>query len=364
MKDTVVELTGLTKRYGAQLVARNVNLTIRRGEFLTLLGPSGCGKTTTLRMIAGLETPTSGTVVIDGHDQTDKPPYERCVNTVFQHYALFPHMTVAANIGYGLSVRRVPKAEIAERVEKSLAAVKLSGQGHKYPAQLSGGQKQRVALARALILDPKVLLLDEPLGALDNQLRRDMQLELKSLQQRLGVTFVLVTHDQEEALVLSDRIAVMNGGQIEQLDTARAVYERPHTRFVAEFLGITNFLSGRAEAGETGEIGVRLDPELALRTRPDDRVKPGDPVTVGIRPEKLGISHTLSGVNSMPATVQDVVYCGSTTKCVTITKSGLRFTSVLASPLSGELEGITRGSQVHLFFAPQDAILFPTRTDA
>ena len=230
----LLRFEGVRKHYGDVSAVDGVSLDIFEREFFALLGPSGCGKTTMLRIVAGFDHPTSGVVRIDGVDQAGKPPYERRVNTVFQHYALFPHLTVQDNVGFGLSIAGVPRAEIAKRALAALELVRLTGHEKKMPSQLSGGQKQRVALARALVLEPQVLLLDEPLGALDFKLRKEMQVELKGLQRRLGVTFVLVTHDQEEALVLSDRIAVMNKGQIEQLATATEIYERPRTHFVAE----------------------------------------------------------------------------------------------------------------------------------
>ena len=235
-------MAGVRKHYGDVLAVAHVDLTVRAGEFFTLLGPSGSGKTTLLRLIAGFERPDAGRILLDGADVTQIPPYSRHVNTVFQDYALFPHMTVAENIEYGLRVRRMPKAERRERVERALEMVRLPGLGSRKPAQLSGGQRQRVALARAIINEPAVLLLDEPLGALDLKLRQEMQRELLQVQRDVGVTFIYVTHDQEEALTMSDRVAVMNGGKIEQIGNPVEVYERPHTAFVAGFIGVSNLI--------------------------------------------------------------------------------------------------------------------------
>src|ERR687889_1261999 len=237
-----IRLRGLVKRYGSQVAVDGVDLDVRRGEFFTLLGPSGSGKTTTLRMIAGFERPDEGTVELAGEEVSDRPPFERDVNTVFQDYALFPHLSVADNIAYGLRVRKVPKGERRTRTEEALEMVRLPGLGGRKPSQLSGGQRQRVALARAIVNRPRVLLLDEPLGALDLKLRQEMQVELKRIQQEVGITFVYVTHDQEEALTMSDRLAVFNAGRIEQVGAPADVYEHPATEFVAGFVGVSNVL--------------------------------------------------------------------------------------------------------------------------
>ena len=240
----ILTLAGIHKRFGQTEVLRGLDLTVEPGEFLTLLGPSGCGKTTTLRIIAGLEAPTEGRVFLDGRDVTEEPPENRPVNTVFQNYALFPHMNVEANIGYGLRARGAKRGEIHRRVEEMLRLVRLEGYGRRMPDSLSGGQRQRVAIARSVVLSPKLLLLDEPLGALDLQLRRQMQEELKALQERLGIAFLYITHDQEEALNMSDRVAVMREGRFEQIDTPSGIYERPRTRFAAAFIGQTNLPEG------------------------------------------------------------------------------------------------------------------------
>ena len=240
--DKIIEVKNVKKIFDDVTVIDDMNLSIRRGQFVTLLGPSGCGKTTLLRMIAGFIMPTSGSILIEGQDVTEMPPYKRPVNTVFQNYALFPHMNVSDNVGYGLKIRKVPKAEIERKVEQALRLVQLEGYGKRMPDQLSGGQKQRIAIARAVINEPKVLLLDEPLGALDLKLRRQMQLELKRLQKQLGITFIYITHDQEEAINMSDRIGVMHEGVLEQLGTPNEVYYQPRTSYVADFVGNANIL--------------------------------------------------------------------------------------------------------------------------
>jgi len=293
-----IRLRGLVKRFGADVVAVDgVDLDVRDGEFLTLLGPSGSGKTTVLRMIAGFELPTAGTIELAGFDVTRLPPYDRDVNTVFQDYALFPHMTVRQNIEYGLRVKKVARAEAADRAQEALDSVRLGGYGDRRPSQLSGGQRQRVALARALVNRPKVLLLDEPLGALDLKLRQQMQVELKELQREVGITFVFVTHDQEEALTMSDRIAVFNGGKIVQLGTPADVYEMPSTTFVAGFVGTSNLLEPEAAERLLGRTGIW-----------------------SVRPEKIRIEAPTTPVapdeRAASGTIIDVDYLGPLTRIV------------------------------------------------
>ncbi|MGH2744284.1 MAG: ABC transporter ATP-binding protein, partial [Thermoleophilaceae bacterium] len=261
-----VRLRGVTKRFGDLTAVREMDLDIPRGEFFTMLGPSGCGKTTTLRMIAGFEDPTEGTVLLDGEDVTGHPPFKRATNTVFQSYALFPHLSVERNVGFGLERRRVAKEEIRRRVSEELERVGLGREAKRKPRQLSGGQQQRVALARALVNRPAVLLLDEPLGALDLKLRKQLQVELKRIQQDVGITFVYVTHDQEEALTMSDRIAVMNRGVIEQIADPETVYERPTTTFVAGFIGVSNLMPGEVVSIQTGHAELRLDAGPTVHT--------------------------------------------------------------------------------------------------
>src|SRR5262244_2332624 len=283
-----VHVSGLRKHYGDVVALAGIELVIRPGEFFTLLGPSGSGKTTLLRLIAGFERPDAGKVELGGGDVTGVPPYARNVNTVFQDYALFPHMTVGQNIEYGLRVRRVPRPERRDRVVRALEMVRLAGLGARKPAQLSGGQRQRVALARAIVNEPEVLLLDEPLGALDLKLRQEMQLELLRVQREVGITFIYVTHDQEEALTMSDRVAVMDKGRIEQIGTPVELYEAPASRFVADFLGESNFVDGVvAVAPEAGRFAVvRAGGGLEFRGVAAAPLAIGQPVTAAIRPEK------------------------------------------------------------------------------
>jgi spermidine/putrescine transport system ATP-binding protein len=292
-----VELIRVRKTFGVMWAVRDLTLQVERGIFYSLLGPSGCGKTTTLRLIAGFEQPTAGQVLIRGIDVAGLPPYRRDVNTVFQSYALFPHMSVADNIAYGLRQRHVSRAEIRRRVDQSLEMVRLTGAGKRRPAELSGGQQQRVALARALINRPTVLLLDEPLSALDLKLRKEMQAELKSLQHTVGITFIYVTHDQEEAITLSNRMAVMNAGQLEQEGTPTEVYERPQTRFVADFIGLTNFIAGIVHESFTDRSGGASSKAVAVSTSIGEiicggqqpQVTSGERVTLTLRPEKLQV---------------------------------------------------------------------------
>ena len=261
MGESILQLQQIRKSFANTEVLKGINLEAGQGEFITLLGASGCGKTTTLRIIAGLELPNSGQVILEGHNITDWEPNKRDVNTVFQNYALFPHMNVADNVGYGLKIRKVPKAQIAERVERALRLVQLEEYGKRMPDQLSGGQKQRIAIARAVINEPKVLLLDEPLGALDLKLRRQMQLELKRLQKQLGITFIYITHDQEEAINMSDRIGVMHEGVLEQMGTPNEVYYRPRTSYVADFVGNANILHKNGETLAIRSENIRMDGE-------------------------------------------------------------------------------------------------------
>jgi spermidine/putrescine transport system ATP-binding protein len=312
----LVELRGVTKRFGDFVAVDDVALAIAGGEFLTLLGASGSGKTTTLRMIAGFEQPTAGEIWMDGQPIHALPPYKRHVNTVFQNYALFPHMSVRDNIGYGLRMRGVAKAEIVERVDAALAMVHLEALESRAPRQLSGGQQQRVALARALVNRPKVLLLDEPLGALDLKLRKEMQLELKHLQTQVGITFLYVTHDQEEALTMSDRIALMRAGKIEQLGTPREIYERPATRYAADFIGETNLLPARVRAAAPGRLTLDLEGQTLEVPAPAGAVAPGQEVWLSVRPEVMTMVDAAPppGHNSLEGTVEEGIYAGSLTR--------------------------------------------------
>jgi spermidine/putrescine transport system ATP-binding protein len=307
MADIAVGIHGVSKRFGDVTAVDAVNLEIGDGEFFSLLGPSGCGKTTTLRMIAGLEFPTEGSVQIYGEEMGLRPPNQRPVNTVFQSYALFPHMTVAANIAFGLLMQKVDKTEVAERVDNVIDLVQLTGMGDRRPKQLSGGQQQRVALARALVNRPKVLLLDEPLGALDLKLRQAMEIELKELQTRVGITFVYVTHDQEEALTMSDRIGVMSGGKLLQVGTPEEIYERPASRFVADFIGETNFIDAIVVAD--GRVQLPDGTPVTAAT-----IAPPGPATLVVRPERLHLypagEHTPPGWNNVAGAVTARHYFG------------------------------------------------------
>ncbi|HEY9808318.1 MAG TPA: ABC transporter ATP-binding protein [Halomicronema sp.] len=287
-----VELRKVFKVYNGETAVRGVDLDIHQGEFFSILGPSGCGKTTTLRMIAGFEMPSAGELYIRGQSMNQVPPYRRPVNTVFQSYALFSHLSVSENIAFGLRIKRLGKAEVETRVREALKLVKMEAYANRYPAQLSGGQQQRVALARALVNRPAVLLLDEPLGALDLKLRKEMQVELSNLHKELGLTFVMVTHDQEEALSLSDRIAVMNYGRIEQIGNPVEIYEKPRTPFVADFIGDTNLFKGRIENQDASSLQIISDKKLKIIVQPQQDVNyaTGADVVVSVRPEKIQLS--------------------------------------------------------------------------
>lgn len=309
--ECAVELRGVTKKFGPVIAVDNVSLKVRDGEFFSLLGPSGCGKTTTLRLIGGFEMPSKGEVYIGGEEQDYKPPFRRPVNTVFQSYALFPHMNIFQNVAFGLQMQKTPKDEIKLQVEKMLELVQLPGMGSRKPNQLSGGQQQRVALARALINQPEVLLLDEPLGALDLKLRKAMQLELKELQKRIGITFVYVTHDQEEALTMSDRIAVMNKGRILQLDVPEEIYEQPANRFVADFIGETNFMVGKVFELNGDRAHVLIDDQVPVRVLRTKDVAIGQEVSIAVRPEKFSVTKDRIRDIDIPGTVEEVIYIGT-----------------------------------------------------
>jgi spermidine/putrescine transport system ATP-binding protein len=312
-----VELIAVTKRFGSMTAVDSVSLRVRTGEFLSLLGPSGCGKTTSLRMIAGFEQPDEGVILIGGVNAVGTPPYKRQVNTVFQQYALFPHMSVLDNVAYGLKQRKVSKAERYAKAREALELVQMTGREKHRPTMLSGGQQQRVALARALVMNPRVLLLDEPLGALDLKLRKEMQIELKRIQLQVGITFIYVTHDQGEALSMSDRVAVMSNGVIEQIDEPRAIYDRPLTPFVADFIGDMNFLSGEIVEAADGGFALAAGPGVVVRGR-GQAVK-GTRVRVGIRPERIVAAAGASGgtANSATAEVVTKMYLGDQIQIVT-----------------------------------------------
>jgi spermidine/putrescine transport system ATP-binding protein len=345
-----VSLQSVSKSYGAVTAVREVSLDVTPGEFITLLGPSGCGKTTLLRLVAGFERPDTGVVRVSDSDVTAVPAHKRPVNTVFQHYALFPHRTVAGNIAFGLEVRKLPAPEIRVRVDRALGLVRLEGYGDRRITELSGGQKQRVALARALVLEPDVLLLDEPMAALDPKLRKEMQVELKNLQERLRITFVFVTHDQDEALVMADRIAVMQHGRIEQIDAPEALYERPRTRFVADFLGVSNLLRA-TPVGQAGAL-VRLRTErgLELDVHDDGGYRAGAATWVGLRSERISLVEP-SG-NVFDGVIDDEVFLGDWTDW------RVRVGEEVFSVGEGNVlaRARARGDRVRLAFPP-DAVL-------
>ena len=355
----IAQLENITKDFDGVQILKPTNLSIYEGEFLTFLGPSGCGKTTTLRIIAGLETPTEGTVKLEGRDVTNLPPYKRNVNTVFQNYALFPNMNVFDNVAFGLVEKRLGKAEIREKVEAMLQLVQLGKMGKRKPNQLSGGQKQRVAIARALANDPKLLLLDEPLGALDLKLRKQMQLELKTLQKNLGITFVYVTHDQEEALTMSDRIIVMNNGKFEQIGTPREIYEHPQNKFVANFIGESNIFEASvvSETGTTGTLTLMMENGHVLAE--GEGFKYDEIVYLCLRPENIEISTSTREGFTLKGFVRDHVYVGNIVKTVVELPNG-KTVQVNRNP-HGEL--IAPGMLVNLFWDPKDAVVMHTRED-
>jgi spermidine/putrescine transport system ATP-binding protein len=352
-----VRLAGVSKRFGDLVAVRDLELDIGRGEFFTLLGPSGCGKTTTLRMVAGFEDPTTGRILIEGQDVAGLPSHKRPTNTVFQSYALFPHLSVGENVAFGLRRKKVPKREITERVAAELERVGLAAEINRKPSQLSGGQQQRVALARALVNLPKVLLLDEPLGALDLKLRKGLQLELKRIQRDVGITFVYVTHDQEEALTMSDRIAVMSNGLVEQVDTPENVYERPRTTFVAGFIGVSNLMPATVTSADGGRGTIRLESGPELETRVDG-IGSGERCHAVVRPEKLIIGHVgESGKDHLPSVegvVESSVYLGTATQIVVRLPSGVSMTVLVPNASEAERARLPGGgATVRLSWAPE-----------
>jgi spermidine/putrescine transport system ATP-binding protein len=344
-----IELVALTKRF-AEVAVDEIDLTIASGEFFSLLGPSGCGKTTTLRLIAGFEQPTAGRILLDDIDVSGVPPHKRNVNTVFQSYALFPFLTVFENVAFGLRGRRVEKKELAARVDEALELVKLHSFAKRRPGQLSGGQQQRVALARALVLKPQVLLLDEPLGALDAKLRRSLKVELKALQEQVGITFLYVTHDQEEALTMSDRLAVMRSGKIVQIGAPHEVYEEPADTYVADFLGVSNLMEVDViERGPGARCQVRLGESVLEVTR--GGAETASRARAVIRPERVRVEEFGSaGPNRVPAMVERLVYLGSATQVILRLAPGAELQVLLQN--DGTREQLTQGTPVHAFLAP------------
>ncbi len=340
MTGDLIQIEGLVKRYGAVAALDGVSINVRQGEFLALLGPSGCGKTTLLRSIAGFVDPTEGQVRIGGKVMNDVPPHERPVNTVFQNYALFPHMTVAENVAFGPKRKGVPKAEIAKQVAEVLAMVGMDGYGERYPRQMSGGQQQRIALARAIVNQPQVLLLDEPLGALDLKLRKRMQVELKRLHGRLGITFVYVTHDQEEALVMSDRIAVMNQGKIAQVGNGQEIYRTPNSRYVADFIGEANLIECEIKGGKLHIESAALPYEIPSG---------GGRMALMIRPEDIHLGTPPADAVSVHATVRDKVFLGSAWRIYAALSTGQEIAAQSAS--SEAVERAAKGEAVQFWWS-------------
>ena len=388
MADIAVRLVQLTKRFGGDttgkrvakyvegadpghgfLAVDHIDLDVNEGEFFSLLGPSGCGKTTTLRMIGGFEQPTEGTIELQGEDVTWLPAYKRHVNTVFQNYALFPHLTIYENVAFGLRRKKVQDAEVKRRVSEMLELVELPGYEGRKPGQISGGQAQRVALARALVNKPAVLLLDEPLGALDLKLRKQMQVELKRIQQEVGITFIYVTHDQEEAMTMSDRIAVMNRGKYEQLGDPEVLYERPKTRFVAGFLGISNLLPATPNGRENGYAGYKLSDGTAVRV-PATLVEGRDGrVAIGVRPEKIRLHEPdkdiAPGLNRLPGVITDASYLGVSTQYIVELPDGHRVTVFEQNvERATKAELWTSGEKVVLAWAPEHCFVVEAGAEA
>ena len=358
-ENNMIELIGVTKQFGDMTAVNHINLTVKEGEFMTFLGPSGCGKTTTLRMIAGFEDPTDGKIFIDHTDCDNVPANLRDVNTVFQNYALFPHLSIRDNIAFGLKLKKLPKAEIDKKVDKMVELIKLEEHINKKPSQLSGGQKQRVAIARSLVNEPKVLLLDEPLGALDLKLRKEMQIELKHLQRELGITFIYVTHDQEEALTISDRIAIMNKGNIEQLGTAEEIYDTPKTKFAANFIGETNILTGFIVSQDSDKTTVNLHNQILTVYDTEKKYKDGQKICVCVRPENKHFVDYLENYeedryNTITCIYEEQIYIGNLRRHILHTPEG---EVVKITRYARKGETYKRGDYVKVCFSKKRCIL-------
>jgi len=349
----MVELRNVTKRFGAYEALKDASFEIRAGEFMTFLGPSGCGKTTCLRLISGFDAPSSGQILLDGKDVTFEPPYRRDVNQVFQNYALFPHLTIYENIAFGLRMKKVPAAQIRDRVDRVVQMTSLEDFTARKPSQLSGGQRQRVALARAIVCEPKVLLLDEPLSALDAKLRTQMRVELKQLQKKLGITFIFVTHDQEEALTMSDRVAVLNAGRVEQIGTVNEIYYKPATRFVASFIGESNIVEAEILRSEGEFLHCRLEGglELAVRTpNPPAHSK----ILLSLRPEKIRLTReNPGGRNSFPGTIEMEIFKGAVDDLTISVQGGLQLGAVLTNDGQAESD-LHEGERIFARIQPED----------
>lgn len=352
--DIAIQMKQVNKHYGSNHIVKDLDLDIYKGEFLTLLGPSGCGKTTTLRMLAGFENPSSGEIYLNGKEIVNVQPFKRDVNTVFQNYALFPHMTVRENIGYGLKMKKVHKSEITERVNQALKMVQMESFADRKPRQLSGGQQQRVAIGRAIVNNPTVLLLDEPLGALDLKLRKQMQFELKHLQQKLGITFIYVTHDQEEALIMSDRVAVMNQGRIEQIDSPKVIYNHPKTRFVADFIGETNLLEGVIAGSGEKETVVQIENQpFSFGEWKEGKV--GEKIYLSARPEQITLHKEKPEDPCLSGTVTESIFAGSVLKTIVLLPSGKEVVAIDSIHLN---DSFVPGDQVFITMKREMVALF------
>ena len=349
----MVELRNVTKRFGTFEALKEASFEIRAGEFMTFLGPSGCGKTTCLRLISGFDTPSSGQILLDGKDVTFEPPYRRDVNQVFQNYALFPHLSIYENIAFGLRMKKIPSAQIRERVDRVVKMTSLQDFTERKPAQLSGGQRQRVALARAIVCEPKVLLLDEPLSALDAKLRTQMRVELKQLQKKLGITFIFVTHDQEEALTMSDRVAVINAGRVEQIGTVNEIYYKPATRFVASFIGESNIVEAEILRAEGELLYCRLEGGLELAVR-SPKPPAHSQILLSLRPEKIRLTRENTGArNSFPGTIEMEIFKGAMDELTISVQGGLQLGAVLANDGQAESD-FHEGERVFARIQPED----------
>ena len=354
MAEPILVLENIQKSFGEQEVLRGISLVVEKGEFITLLGSSGCGKTTTLRIIAGLETPDGGRVLLQGEDVTDRAPNRRDVNTIFQNYALFPHMNVEENVGYGLKIEHRPKSEIKKEVEEALSLVQLSGFEKRRVTELSGGQKQRVAIARAIVKKPHVLLLDEPLGALDLQLRRQMQLELKRIQKQLGVTFIYITHDQEEAINMSDRIVVMRDGRFEQIGTPEEIYDRPQSAYVAKFVGNANILDGTVTGREEDDLLVAFGTgtvKVKLNGSEKEEIRPGSPVHIAVRSENICFEEDCC--NRIEATVLEKSFVAGQLRMELECQDGSHIVATRHGINCSQQEG----EKIRIGFCPENAVL-------
>jgi spermidine/putrescine transport system ATP-binding protein len=351
MEKVIIKLEDFSKSYGDKQIIKNLNLEVYEGEFLTLLGSSGCGKTTILRSISGLDYPTSGKIYLDGVDVTDLEPQKREVNTIFQNYALFPLMTVEENIAFGLKMKKVPKEEIEKRVKKMIELVHLEGYEKRKPKELSGGEQQRVSIVRGLINNPKVLLLDEPLSALDLKLRKKMQVELKHLQKKLGITFIYVTHDQDEALSMSDRIVILNKGKIEQVGTPVEIYDYPNSLFVANFIGETNVFKGVVKEKKEGKIKIFTKEEFEIETIYDD-FELEQKINLVIRPEDMRLSKTEKKVNCLEGVIQDLIYDGAFTKVLVKIDN-----KIVNTIITGTNRHYNRGDNVYVWWKMEDVTI-------